>query len=70
MNKIQVAVVIFLVIGSAIIYQQTSESNGSFPKALWTWTKQLGSNLLSVTGFAVKEHKWLPNGTEDNTDGN
>ena len=65
MNRLTLAALLFLVIGGLMIYQQTREEGTSFTKAFGNWLLQLGGNVKSVTGFAVKEHDWLPNATED-----
>jgi len=64
MNKLQAAIIIFLLLGSYLIYSHAQATGESFPKNLWSWFKQLGRNIKSVLGFAVIEHEWLPNQTE------
>ncbi len=64
MNRLTLFVLLFLLVGSLMIYQHSKETGESFPRALGSWFLQLGSNAKSVTGYAVKEYDWLPNATE------
>jgi hypothetical protein len=67
MNKLALAVALFLLVGSLMAYQQSRETGESFPRTLINWLFHLGSNVKSVTGYAVQRYTWLPNSTERDT---
>ncbi len=65
MRRLTLFVMLFFLIGGLLIYQDTREEGTSFTASFTDWLWQLGGNVKSVTGFAVKEHDWLPNATQE-----
>jgi len=74
MNKITIAVVIFLIVGGYIIVSSQNldlEDKGdqkTFLKTFGRWVVGVGKNIKDVAGYAVKEHDWLPNQTNETGD--
>lgn len=59
MNKAWLAVILFLVFGGLLIYQQTSDPK-SFTVKYVGWVSHLAGNVKDVTGRAVGDYAWLP----------
>ena len=70
MKLLWVIIGIFLLVGLLMIKSQTnadlsdSDDRKSFITASFSWIKDLGSNVLSLVGYSVKELDWLPNETK------
>ena len=65
MNWITIGIIAFLVIGAYTIYLDSSQTGGSFVDGMWDWFKAMGSNLKSITGYAIGL-EWLPEGENGN----
>lgn len=72
MEKITIAIIIFLVIGAFLIVKQNdldlkedSEDRISFVKKFSGWIVNIGKNIKDLTGEATKQ-EWLPKENYDN----
>ena len=67
MNKVILAIAVFLIIGGLMIKYDVEQNGGEFTKVYFGWVKHLGGNVQSATTHAVKDYDWLPDVGENKT---
>ncbi len=66
MNKVYILVLVFLVVGGVMIYNNVGEDdNVGFFKGFFTWTWNVVKNVKDVTGYVVSK-EWMPNDNNTN----
>jgi hypothetical protein len=71
MKKVIIIIIVFLFIGSYMIFNsldediETTSGKISFAKSIGSWILQLGNNVKDLTGHAIGQ-EWMPDLNETN----